>query len=430
MQFNLSTDLPQEHKHLGQRLEEFRSAQRPGRLSLALRLGSDPLLLEYDGPGTLRKVDDTQSSLALAGCFAKPLTASLLADAVNTGHVDWSTPVNEVLGTRGVMADRLAGIAFAHLLNHTHGLDASAITVEMVQRNQRGFIDEVALCECLPVRRLNTPGELYSYSNAGAWLAGAALERLTDTPYTQLLSASPYTVSSEVLPTHSPGPWCPSSGGLLALTTAQWLSFAELHADSALRHSDSPPSGTLASLRTSRVALPGWSPAEQAACLGWKYYGEGWFGHTANTTGSISFLRFNPDSRVAIVMSGTSDIALFAFSCLFRDYFPELKGLKFPRRLKPAEQASLQIDSYVGLYTQSKTQIEITKTDDGRLSFAIHSDDSGLRVPRQLLDAAENGIFFPNGKRTPELPFIQLLRAPGCDFFSHLWNGKHLWRRN
>lgn len=427
MQFDFA-DLPQGHGHFGRRLEEFRSARCPGRLSLALRLGGDPLLLEYEGPGTLRKVDSTESSPVLAGCFAKPLTASLVADAVSAGQVDWSTPIQEVLGARGTVADRLTGITLLHLLNHTHGLDASL--VETVPRTPGGFIDEVALCEDLPVRGLSAPGELYSYSNMGAWLAAAALERLTVTPYTQLLAASPYIVSGDALPAHSSGPWCPSSGGTQALTAAQWLSFAELHADSGPRNCDSPASRALASLRASTVALPGWSPAEQAACVGWKYYGEGWFGHTANTTSSVSYLRFNPDDRVAIVMSATNDIAMFAFSSLFRDYLPELKGLKFPRRLRPGEQASLQIDSYVGIYVQSKTQIEIAKTADGRLSFAVHSDNSSLRVPPQLLDAAENGIFFPHGKRAAELPFIQFLCAPGGDFFSHVWNGKYLWRRN
>ncbi len=412
---------------LAHRLEELRATARPGHLSLALSLGGVSLFLEYRGPGSLRVVAGADTRLASAGCFSKPLTASLLADVVGAGQVDWSTQVNEVLRVRGEAAARLTGITFSHLLNHTHGLDASRI--ETVPRKSHGLIDETALCEGLAPRALSDPGELYSYGNAGSWLAGAALEQLTSRPYSHLLSSSPYAVSSPLSQPAAPESLCPATGGFLELTTAQWLAFAEIHASSAPPPRQSPAGRGLAALRSSLVSLPGWSPAERAACLGWKYYGEGWFGHTSNTIGSVSFLRFHPGDRIAIVMSATSDIALFAFSCLFRDLFPELKSLKFPRRLTASESASLQSNSYVGIYAQAKTQIEIARTDGGRLSFAVTAHDPALSSLPQLLDAAQDHIFFPDGKRAPEFPFVQFLPNPDHGSFSHIWNGKHLWRR-
>ncbi len=128
-------------------------------------------------------------------------------------------------------------------------------------------------------------------------------------------------------------------------------------------------------------------------------------------------------------MSASSDIALFAFSVLFRDYFPELKNLKFPRRLTREEGESVRPDSYEGIYAQAKTQIRIAQTDTGRLSFAITSDDPALSASAQPLQPADNQVFFPEGKRNPEFPFLQFLPASGREPFSHLWNGKHLWRR-
>jgi CubicO group peptidase (beta-lactamase class C family) len=413
-------------EHLPRRLEELRAAARPGRLSLALSLGGEPQFLEYQAPGSLQAVAGSDTQRVTAGCFTKPLTASLLADAVGAGQVEWSTQINDILRVRGAAADNLAGITFAHLLNHTHGLDASR--VETLPRKAHGFIDETALCEGFATRALSAPGELYSYGNAGAWLAGAALERLAARPYSQLLSSSPYiasspdTMSSPATLADAPESLCPATGGALELTTAQWLAFAEIHART----------GPIAALRSSPVSLPGWSPAEQAACLGWKYYGEGWFGHTANTLSSVSFLRFRPADRIAIVMSATNDIALFAFSSLFRDSFPELRNLKFPRRLTSKESASLQLDPYIGVFAQAKTRIEIAKTAEGRLSFAIASDDPALRALPQPLDPAEDHIFFPAGKRTPEFPFVQFLQSTHPHdgrYFGHIWNGKHLWRR-
>jgi hypothetical protein len=419
--------LPQNHERLARRIEEFSAAARPGRLSIALQLGGDPLFLHYDGPGSLRISDSARHSEVAAGCFAKALTASLLAEAVNARPVKWAWQVNDVLEVRGAAASNLAGITFSHLLNHTHGLDAS--TIESVPRTSGGFIDATALCEQLSTNPLSRPGELYSYSNAGAWLAGAALEHLTGTPYSRLLSASPCLASSDIVWSSPPSLLCPATGGSLALTLAQWLSFAQVHASSAPGSPD-PAARGLAALRSSQVPLPGWSPAERAACLGWKCYGEGWFGHTSNTTTSSAILRFHPDDHLAICMSATTDIALFAFSCLFRDYFPELKYLKFPRRLTPKERESLRPEPYTGLYVQAKTQIEIAATEDGRLSFAIASDDPQLRAPPQILQAADNDIFFCDGRRTPEFSFLQFISAPHSSApFSHIWNGKHLWRR-
>lgn len=424
---SISLPLPKKHERLARRLEEFRSAARPGHLSLALRLESEPLFLDYDGPETLRMTDGAASPWIPAGCLAKPLTATLLATAISEGRLEWNSRVDDILEVRGPARNRLAGITLSHLLNHTHGLDASRI--DAVPRTRAGLIDPATLCEQLASSALNSPGELYSYSNAGAWLAGAALERLTGTPYSQLLWETPAIVSGNALEQSGrPSPLCPATGGPLALPITHWLSFAEHHASSDPLSPD-PRARGVASLRASQAPLPGWSPAEQAACLGWKYYGEGWFGHTANTATSIAFLRFHPADRLAIVMSASSDIALFAFSVLFRDYFPELKNLKFPRRLTREEGESVRPDSYEGIYAQAKAQIRIAQTDTGRLSFAITSDDPALSASAQPLQPADNQVFFPEGKRNPEFPFLQFLPASGREPFSHLWNGKHLWRR-
>lgn len=415
----IGSHLPRKHERLAQRLEELGAAARPGRLCLAMRLQDEPLFLEYDGPGTLRVRDGAHAAPITASCLAKPLTATLLADAVSEGRVDWESPVATVLEARGNARNTLARITFRHLLDHTHGLDASLL--ETVPRTAHGFIDGAALCAQLAVSPLSAPGELYSYGNAGAWLAGAALEHLTGKSYRRLLWECHRIALREVLASPDPPPpLCPATGGGLALPLADWLSFAQLHASS---------DRSLAALRSSQAPLPGWSPSERAACLGWKYYGEGWFGHTANTATAIAFLRFHPADGIAIVMSATSDIALFAFSCLFRDYFPELKSLKFPRRLTAAERTSLRPESYVGAYAQARTRIQIAMTDAGRLSFTVDSDDPQSRVAAQILQPAENDIFFAEGKRTPEFPFIQLLRCRHSDSFDHAWNGKQLWRR-
>lgn len=421
-----TVSLPEKHQHLMLRLDEFKFAARPGHVSLAVLVDGESVFLEYAGPASLQEVEAAQSPSVPAGCFAKPVTASLLGAAVEAGHVDWATQISEVLGAHGAAAGKLAGISLFHLLTHTHGLDASG--VEKVPRTLQGLIDPQALCEQLAPRPLSLPGELYSYGNAGAWLAGAALERLAGMPYSELLATSP-CIATDVPQADSPFSVCPATGGDFALTTAQWLSFAELHLSSAPLAAAPAPATHFASLLSSSVPLPGWSPTEKAACLGWKSYGDGWFGHTSTTATSIAFLRFNPADRAAILLSATSEIGLFAFSFLFRDSLPELKNVKFPRLLTRSERESLPLGPYIGAYAQSKTRIEIAATDDGRLSFCVGSDDSALRVPAHTPPAAENDIFFPDGRRAPDFPFIQFLRSADGRSCDYAWNGKHLWRR-
>lgn len=411
---------------LAYRLEEFSSAARPGRLSLALQLDGNPLFLDYQGPGTLRTDEDAGHARVPTGCLAKPLTASLVAAAVCSRQVDWASPINQLLGLLGPERSGLAGITLYHLLTHTHGLDASMI--EAVPRTPHAFIDTAALTQQLATQPLGAPGELYSYSNAGYWLAAAALEQVARAPYACLLSAIPCFASSKIVPTDDSSSVCPATGGSLALTTAQWLSFLEIHARAGSMSAE-PTARSLASLRNSRVALPGWSAAEQAACLGWKYYGEEWFGHTADLPNTVTSLRFNPRDRTAIVMSASREIAPFAFSCLFRDYLPEVTNPTFPRRLTPTECNSLQPDAYVGIYAQARTRVEITANNDGRLLFAVTSEDPALCTHPQTLKPAENDIFFPEGKRHPEFLLIQFLSLSRHGSFTHIWNGMHLWRR-
>src|SRR3954469_26045320 len=74
-----------------------------------------------------------------AGCLVKPLTATLIAEAVANGAVGWDDDVGQILTVADVNR-----ITVTHLLNHTHGLDASL--VEQVPRRIDGFIDIQRLC--------------------------------------------------------------------------------------------------------------------------------------------------------------------------------------------------------------------------------------------------------------------------------------------
>jgi CubicO group peptidase (beta-lactamase class C family) len=91
--------------------------------------------------------------------ITKPFTATLAVLLAEQGVLDLDAPV-------------LAGeaITVRHLLSHQSGLDCEL---------PGGLDPEAALAELdvSSVRRWAAPGELWAYSNAGFWLAGAAIER-------------------------------------------------------------------------------------------------------------------------------------------------------------------------------------------------------------------------------------------------------------
>jgi hypothetical protein len=116
------------------------------------------------------------------GCVTKLLTATLALRACRDGLLALDDDVASVLPA----AEPLESITLRHLLEHRHGLDDSALA--SVPRRADGFIAAERLVAALAGPRLGTPGELYSYSNAGAWLAAAALERASGRRYAALLA--------------------------------------------------------------------------------------------------------------------------------------------------------------------------------------------------------------------------------------------------
>jgi CubicO group peptidase (beta-lactamase class C family) len=350
----------------------------PQLLSVSLHANGQTLIAETDATGTPRIIDPLRASQVPAGCLAKPITACLLAEAVTAHRVDWDTEVHEILSVQGTARQKLSGVRLGHLLDHSHGLD-SALVNAGAPKTDRGFLDVTALCEHLAARRLSEPGELYSYGNTGAGFAGAVLERISGRQYGDLLEESPlFAHNSSRMRLHPPRA-CPATGDTLELTSAQWLLFLEpyLHAQSGRT---SPIAPHLASLLRQRITMPGWSPAEQAACLGWKYYGSGWYGHNANMTTTSALLRFNPRQRMAIAVAGSNDTAYLTLAGLLGTALPEFANLRIPRLLKSQPGESRTTDPYIGSYSHGPTRVEVMNGSQGCLSVSFQS-----RVPGSTL---------------------------------------------
>ena len=360
----------------------------------------------------------------LAGCLAKLITARLVTEAVEDGHLHWSDEIDDVLPSKHLSRRKLAGVTVRHLLEHTHGLDESAL--DRVPRRSDGFIDAASLCDGLAARRIFSPGALYSYGSVGGWLAGAALESVYRKRYAQLLDQRDLmcpAASGEAVPAET---ICPATGEDLQLTGAQWLTFIHQH----IGDSATPRRSLALALCEKQIPLPGWHLSEQAISLGWKSYGEGWFGHNSNLSQGSAILRVNPPERIAIVIGveGTGQAAL-ALPGLFGHSFPELRNLRPPRLLSPDECRAIRYDQYVGTYSQSARKHVVKLAREDALELSSYDAHANRHCGPSWLRPARGGLFIPEPPQEGHLRFVQFIANQDSDDFEYLWNGSQLWRK-
>ena len=360
----------------------------------------------------------------LAGCLAKLLTASLVTEAVADGHLHLSDAIDDVLPSKHPSRRKLAGVTVRHLLEHTHGLDESSL--QRVPRRTDGFIDAVGLCDGLAARSIASPGALYSYGSVGGWLAGAALESVYRKRYAQLLD------ERDLLCPAAPGEQvpaetiCPATGADLQLTGAQWLAFVHLH----IRDAAAPRRSGALALCEKQIPLPGWHLSERAISLGWKSYGEGWFGHNSNLSQRSAILRLNPPERIAIVIGVEgAGPAVLALPGLFGHSLPEFRNLRPPQLLSPDECRAIRYDQYVGTYSQSGRKHVVTLAREGALELSSYNVYANRHCGPSWLRPARGGLFIPEPPVEGYLRFVQFIANPDSDDFKYLWNGSQLWRK-
>jgi CubicO group peptidase (beta-lactamase class C family) len=352
-----------------------------------------------------------------AGCLAKLLTATLIGDAVAAGRIRWDDPVADRFARTSQERQTLAGVTVRHLLDHTHGLEASSI--QQLPYRDDGFIDIRRLCGALASRPLIAPGLFYSYSHVGAWFGGALLENLHGARYATQLRAHGLMFEQDG---DAPGTHCPASGADLRLTIEQWLVFGQ-------RCIDMLDPDSVNALRY--VTLPGWHPAEHGIVRGWKNYGDNWFGHNGNLQDCSAMLRINPRERIAIVVSACEpNGAFFTASGVFGDLLPEFRMLRPPRLLKAEETAQLLLHDHIGRYVRTQSTIEVTIDVRGALHLSVHQRlPDAMQSPARRLRPADGGVFLSESGGDSEFLFVQFITDAAASAPTYLWNGRQVWRR-
>jgi CubicO group peptidase (beta-lactamase class C family) len=124
------------------------------------------------------------------GGISKAITATMIARLVEAGQMDWSDTVGEIFHEASVHEDWRA-VTLKQLLTDTAGAPKNFAIGVRRQRPALGTECTQARLEAvlgiLADKPLSPPGEKFAYSNVGYVIAGAMAEKVTGTPWEDLV---------------------------------------------------------------------------------------------------------------------------------------------------------------------------------------------------------------------------------------------------
>lgn len=255
------------------------------------------------------------------GSITKTFTATLLAWYVNEGLIKLTDPITTYLPDSVAVNQSLKSITLLNLVNHTSGL---ASVPDNLKENMtdpfnpyKDYNRELMYAYLKNCKLSSKPGEKYAYSNLGVGLLGSILLYISGKPFEQMVS--------EII-----------TRPLRMLSTAQYLNpllsprFVSVYNSSgqptlAWDFGVLAPCGALRStvndlLKYARANMhPGTDSLSKAIelthkltfnkdvkiGLGWhiiQVNGVSYYFHNGGTYGSNSFMAFNPDKNIAVVI--------------------------------------------------------------------------------------------------------------------------------
>jgi CubicO group peptidase (beta-lactamase class C family) len=353
------------------------------------------------------------------GCLIKLFTGTLAAAAICDGLLQFDQAL--------CLLPQFSDITTYHLLSHTHGLDSSALSEAPL--TPREWIDIDALQAFLHAARRVSPPGLYSYGNAGAWLVAAALERLYNRSYSDLLGSLVREIDERAAGS-IPQTVCAATAGAYTIPLDALIRFLRLHlGDGGGRGRLERIAPALQHMREPRTPIPFWGN-ERAVSAGWKLYGAGWFGHSVKFPDWSAIVRVNPARRAAYVVAAANPSAFLLQSRLFGPFIPDLRNVMAPARLAPERIDRAAVSACIGTYGNATTCFDVRAADDTTLIAAARVDDSAgaRREFTMTLWPAGERMFIANPPFTEALTvaqFIGLAAGPP----EYLWNGRQILRR-
>lgn len=371
-------------------------------------------------------------------CVAKVFTATLVAQAVAKNDLKFDSEFSHLLldtnsSERRTIESR--HIAIRHLLNHTHGLDDSNLSVLPHTADQ--FIDVRRLAEFVATQRaLSPPGELFCYSHLGYWLVAAVLERRYKARYAELLAANLFAplglLEAERICRQDPLGICPASGGALHLSSHEMLEVLRYHLATA--HPQDSVSFALrtsmARLRRDSVPMPQWHPAIRRLCLGWSEFDGGWFGHAGESEDTSLIARFSLDRQCAIaIVAFGRETAPILLSSMFSQALPDLACARTPQCVPRGEKRRFDGACHAGIYASAGSTIDVRVGESAALTARLLFKSNPTLKYVQQFRPAMNRVFVPTNPNAL-LPWIEFLQPTTSGECRYVTNGLRIWSRS
>ncbi len=344
-------------------------------------------------------IEATPDSLFQIGSITKLWTSTLVLQLVDEGKVDLDVPVRTYLPELRLGDEAAAAvITTRQLLNHTAGFEGDIFTDtgpgdDCVAK----FVDTLH-----DVPQLFTPGEQFSYNNAGYCVLGRLVEVVRGLPYDECLrrhliaplglthaATGPYeailhrvAVGHIELEPHGgdqPTPvWAlPRSnapaGAMLAMRPRDLLAFARMHIEDG-RAADGTQvlaAGTAARMREREVDLPDLGVMGTSWGLGFERFDTPagtLVGHDGNTIGQSAFLRMVVEDGLAVTLLANGGDAMSLYREVFGLVLGELGRVPLPEMPRPPERPQpVDARRFVGTYASQVAELTLSQDENGRI---------------------------------------------------------------
>lgn len=390
-------ELAQDHSVPGAQLTIHRTGRRRSLCTGVTRAGTtDPV---------------TGETAFAFGSVTKLCTATLVAQLVSEGDLEWDDPVGEYLAEfDGAVDDAFSSVTLRNLLSHTAGLVADHELDDVDEASLARYTASVAT-----TRTLHEPGHCFSYSNSGYNILGRVIEAVTDMKWQAVLEnrilrplgidpvfvngssigQRPLADGHAVQPGEQravrpvglflPLSWAPASG--LAGSADDLVTLATLHLGTH------PASGTLLP-EEKRAEMAGRVAAADAFGMadGWglgpAHYASSdghWLGHDGTVDGGTAHVRWNPADGTAVALTTNATTG----TLMWADLVDVLRELGLPvgdhRPGTPVAPAlSSGLDRFTGDYRNGDTSFAVRTHQDGA-SLRL-TDATGLSADLALHD--------------------------------------------
>ena len=168
--------------------------QKANTVGLSIGVLKDGKITTYNYGETLKGNGKlpTPNTIFEIGSVTKTFTAALLAYYVNEGKVKLTDPITKYLPDSVAVNKALSAVTLLTLSNHTSGLDRMPNNLDIKpsdEPNPYKTYNKQMLFAYLKTCKLNNkPGERYDYSNLGIGLLGTILSQISGKTFDQMIA--------------------------------------------------------------------------------------------------------------------------------------------------------------------------------------------------------------------------------------------------